>query len=118
MRKETYSKEHSKKKGGLCPIDDIMNIISKKWALPIIGTIGNSHKMRFNKIMESLEDISPKTLADRLKEMERAGMIRREIFAEIPPRVEYSLAKDGAEVRDMMLPLMEWASKKRGKRKD
>ena len=103
-------------KGGkeicLCPAEGIINVISKKWALLIIGTIGNNKKIRFNKIMENLGDISPKTLTDRLKELEKAGLIHREIFAEIPPRVEYSLTQDGIEVRDSMIPLMDWASKK------
>jgi DNA-binding HxlR family transcriptional regulator len=48
-------------------------------------------------------------LADRLKEQEKAGLIKREVFAEIPPRVEYFLTQDGIEVRNTMLPLMEWA---------
>lgn len=114
MQKE--SKVHCRKKGEneicLCPVEGIINIISKKWALLIIGTIGNSKKIRYNKIMENLGDISPKTLADRLKELEKARLIKREVFAEIPPRVEYSLTEEGIEVRDSMIPLMKWASKR------
>jgi len=79
-------------------------------ALVIIGTIGNHQKLRFNEIMESLRGIGPKTLADRLKELDKAGLIRREAFAEIPPRVEYSLTEDGEELRRAMIPLMNWAS--------
>jgi DNA-binding HxlR family transcriptional regulator len=63
--------------------------------------------------MENLKGISPKTLADRLKDLESSGLINREMFAEIPPRVEYSLTQDGIELRDLMIPLMEWASKKK-----
>ncbi|WXG41978.1 MAG: helix-turn-helix domain-containing protein [Candidatus Freyarchaeum deiterrae] len=95
-----------------CPIEGIINTISKKWALQIIATIGNNKKLRFNKIMEILGNISPKALTDKLKELEKAGLIRKEIFAEIPPRVEYSLTQDGFELRDSIMPLMEWASKK------
>jgi len=62
--------------------------------------------------MKELNGISPKTLSDRLKELTEAGLIKRELFAEIPPRVEYTLTQDGIEVRDAMLPLMEWAYKK------
>ncbi|WP_456475648.1 winged helix-turn-helix transcriptional regulator [Candidatus Pyrohabitans sp.] len=96
----------------LCPIEGIINIISKKWALLIISALGNNEKLRFNEIMENLESISPKTLSDRLKELENAGLIKREVFAEIPPRVEYSLTCDGIELRNAMLPLMEWVSKR------
>ncbi len=62
--------------------------------------------------MGKLGKISPKTLSDRLKELETAGLIRREFFAEIPPRVEYTLTKDGMELRNALAPLMEWASSK------
>lgn len=117
MQKE--SKVRCGKKGEkeicLCPVEGIINVISKKWALLIICTIANNKKIRFNKIMENLGDISPKTLADRLKELEKAGLIKREVFAEIPPRVEYSLTQDGIEGRDSMIPLMEWVSKKETK---
>jgi DNA-binding HxlR family transcriptional regulator len=65
--------------------------------------------------MKSLKYISPKTLANRSKELEREGSVKREVFAEIPPRVEYSLTSDGDEVRDSMIPWMEWASRKRPK---
>ena len=95
-----------------CPIEGIINIISKKWALLIIGTISNNGKLRFNQILKELVGISPKTLADRLKELEDAELVNRDAFPEIPPRVEYSLTQDGIEVRDCMIPLMEWAYKK------
>jgi DNA-binding HxlR family transcriptional regulator len=62
--------------------------------------------------MKELTGISPKTLSDRLKELTEAGLINKKVFAEIPPRVEYTLTQDGIEVRDAMLPLMEWAYKK------
>ena len=95
-----------------CPVEGIINIISKKWALVIIGTISNHGKIRFNQILNSIIGISPKTLSDRLKQLEKASLINRKIFSEIPPKVEYSLTQDGMEVRDAMIPLMEWAYKK------
>jgi DNA-binding HxlR family transcriptional regulator len=96
----------------LCPLEGIIGTISKKWALQIIAVIGNHPKLRFSEITKKLGRVSPKTLADRLKELEIAGLIKRETFAEIPPRVEYTLTKDGTELRNAMMPLMEWASKK------
>jgi len=93
----------------LCSIEGIMGILSKKWALLIISAIGNNRKLRYNELEKKLK-ISPKTLADRLKELERTGLIKRETFAEIPPRVEYSLTKEGIELRNAIMPLMKWAS--------
>lgn len=94
----------------LCSIEGIMGLLSKKWALLIISAIGNSQRLRYNELEKKLGDISPKTLADRLKELENANIVKREAFAEIPPRVEYSLTEEGAELRNAVLPLMEWAS--------
>ncbi len=77
----------------------------------IIGTISNYEKLRFNELLKNLNGISPKTLSDRLKELGKAGLIKREVFPEIPPKVEYSLTQDGIDVRDAIMPLMEWAHK-------
>ncbi len=94
----------------LCSIEGIMGILSKKWALLIISAIGNNQKLRYSELEKKLGEISPKTLADRLKELESASLIKRETFAEIPPRVEYSLTKEGVELRDAITPLMKWVS--------
>lgn len=93
----------------LCPLEGIINTLSKKWTLQIVAVIGNHKKLRYNEILAKLEGISPKSLADRLKELELKGLIKREAFAEIPPRVEYSLTKDGEELRRSIIPLMDWA---------
>lgn len=114
MRIDSNSRCRDKGENGVCfcPVEGIIHTISKKWALVIIGTISNHEKLRFNELMNNLIGISPKTLADRLKELEKSGLINRKMFAEIPPRVEYSLTIDGKEVRDAIKPLMEWAHKK------
>src|SRR3989304_1164025 len=94
----------------MCSIEGIMGIISKKWALLIISAIGNNQKLRYSELEKKLGEISPKTLADRLKELENASLVRRESFAEIPPRVEYSLTKEGLELKNAMMPLIKWVS--------
>jgi DNA-binding HxlR family transcriptional regulator len=93
----------------LCSIEGIMSIISRKWALLIITTIGNHGTLRYGELEGKMGGISPKTLSDRLKELEKAGLVRRETFSEIPPRVEYSLTKDGLELRNALIPVMKWA---------
>jgi DNA-binding HxlR family transcriptional regulator len=64
-----------------CPIEGVIEILSKKWALVIIGTISNHKRIRFNELMKSLTGISPRTLSMRLKELEKAELIKRENFA-------------------------------------
>jgi len=94
----------------LCPLEGIIDTIGKKWTLLIVNAIGNHGKLRFSRMMEELRGISPTTLSDTLQELQREGLIGRESFAEIPPRVEYSLTKDGAQLRKAILPLLQWAS--------
>jgi DNA-binding HxlR family transcriptional regulator len=93
-----------------CPLEGVIDLISKKWALLIINAIGNSERLRFNNLTKELGGISPKTLSDTLKELQTEGLIKRESFAEIPPRVEYSLTKDGIELRKAIIPLLKWAA--------
>jgi DNA-binding HxlR family transcriptional regulator len=101
-----------------CPLEGIIDLISKKWALLIINAIGNYGNLRFNKIMEELHGISPKTLADTLNQLHNEGLLKRESFAEIPPRVEYSLTKDGQGLRDAVVPLLKWAATRQGSKKE
>lgn len=93
-----------------CPLEGVIDVISKKWALLIVNAIGNNERLRFNTLMEELRGISPKTLSDTLKELKIEGIIKRESFAEIPPRVEYSLTQDGVELRKSIIPLLRWAA--------
>ena len=94
----------------LCPLEGVIDTIGKKWTLLVVNAIGNHGKLRFSRMMEELHGISPTTLTDTLQELQREGLIMRESFAEIPPRVEYSLTRDGAQLRKAILPLLQWAS--------
>jgi DNA-binding HxlR family transcriptional regulator len=98
----------------LCPLEGVIDTIGKKWTLLVVNAIGNHGKLRFSRMMEELRGISPTTLTDTLQELQREGLVMRESFAEIPPRVEYSLTRDGAQLRKAILPLLQWASTRRG----
>jgi DNA-binding HxlR family transcriptional regulator len=93
-----------------CPIKGIIDIIGKKWSLLVINALRNQGKLRFNDLMKQLGGISPKTLSDTLKELQVERLIKRESFAEIPPRVEYSLSRDGMELGNAIIPLIKWAA--------
>jgi DNA-binding HxlR family transcriptional regulator len=94
----------------LCPLEGVIDVISKKWTLLIVNVIGNHGRARFSKLMQELRGISPKTLADTLKQLQGEGLINRESFAEIPPRVEYSLTSDGKRLREAIMPILTWAA--------
>ncbi len=101
-----------------CPIEGVIDVIGKKWALLIINALGNCGMLRFNDLMKELDGVSPKTLSDTLKELQAQGLVKRESYAEIPPRVEYSLTKDGAELRESIIPLLKWAATREGMGKE
>lgn len=96
----------------LCNLEGTIDSISRKWAIFIISTLGYHGAMRFNELMDDLKGISPKTLAVLLKNLQKDGLIQREYFAEIPPRVEYRLTEDGRRLRESLIPLLKWAEKR------
>jgi len=97
-----------------CPLEGVIDVIGKKWALLIINAIGNYGSLRFTRLLEELHGISPKTLADTLKRLQNEQLLERESFAEIPPRVEYSLTKDGQGLREAVVPILRWAATRQG----
>ena|SRR5437867_510248 len=95
-----------------CPCEGLIDTIGKKWVLCILAQLGNSGTMRFNKLQGQLLGISAKTLTDALKDLQKSGLVKREAFSEIPPRVEYHLTREGRELTMLVAPLMIWADKR------
>src|SRR5438067_11728388 len=84
-----------------CPVARTARIISGKWTLLIIRDLASGVK-RFNQLERSLSGISPKTLSERLRSLEEEGILFRQTFAEVPPRVEYSLTEKGQDLVDVI----------------
>ncbi len=85
----------------ICPVALTARIISGKWTLLIIRDLATGVK-RFNQLERSLQGISPKTLSERLRSLEEEGIVLRQTFAEVPPRVEYSLTEKGHDLVDVI----------------
>ena len=85
-----------------CPVARTAEIIGNKWTPLIVRDLARGRR-RFSELARSLAGISPKTLSERLKRLEDAGVVVRECFAEVPPRVEYSLTAKG----HALLPVIE-----------
>lgn len=85
----------------VCPIARTADIVSGKWTLLIIRDLASGVK-RFNQLERSLQGISPKTLSERLRSLEEEGVILRQTFAEVPPRVEYSLTAKGHDLVEVV----------------
>lgn len=81
----------------LCPVARTAEIISGKWTLLIIRDLATGTK-RFSQLERSLHGISPKTLSERLCSLEHEGIITRQTFAEVPPKVEYTLTEKGQDL--------------------
>lgn len=92
-----------------CPVKGIIDVVSKKWTLLIVNALGIHDTLRF-KELTNLLGISPKTLSDTLKVLAQQGLVDRESYNTIPPKVEYSLSRDGHQFREAILPLLRWAA--------
>lgn len=92
-----------------CPMIHAMNIIGNKWSPIIIYAIGD-RTIRFGQLAALIDNISRKVLAEQLKSLENEGVINRESFAEIPPRVEYSLTEKGVDLLPILNQICAWGS--------
>lgn len=102
----------NKKKSELskCPITRTMELIGGKWSLPIIYVLMKETK-RFKELERSIEGINTRMLVKELKHMEGSGIITRKVYAEVPPRVEYSLTSKGKELKNILEEMKSWGKK-------
>jgi DNA-binding HxlR family transcriptional regulator len=84
-----------------CPIGRTAELVGDTWTILIVRDLMSGSK-RFGQLQESLGHVSPKTLSQRLKTLENADLLTREAFAEIPPRVEYTLTEKGRALSDVI----------------
>lgn len=88
-----------------CVIGKALEIIGNKWTFLIIRDLLVEQTLRFSELLKSLEGISPKTLSLRLKELEEQGIVKRTIYAEVPPRVEYTITDKGKQLEPVFIEL-------------
>ena len=91
----------------ICPVATTVQLIGSKWKLLIMRNLLD-RPWRFNELQKSLEGISQKVLTDSLRSMESDGIVIRTVFAEVPPRVEYSLSKLGESMRPIISAMETW----------
>ncbi|MCX6300166.1 MAG: helix-turn-helix domain-containing protein [Bacteroidetes bacterium] len=90
-----------------CSLKDVLEIIGGKWAMPIIYILSKG-KLRFKELERSVEGINTRMLVKELKNMEHNGIIKREVFATIPPTVEYTLTDKGQKLLPSIISLHNW----------
>jgi len=96
-----------------CPLQGAIDVISKKWTLLIVNEIGNHKRIRFNELKSELIGITSKTLSSSLSDLHQYNLIIKETFKEIPPRVEYSMTKEGVGLYRAIAPLLQWAASRK-----
>ncbi|MFW5945490.1 MAG: winged helix-turn-helix transcriptional regulator [Candidatus Natronoplasma sp.] len=96
-----------------CPVEGIINVVSKKWAICIISHLGEKEEgYGFNELQRSLDGISSKSLSDRLKELTGEKLVNRKVEDSVPPSVNYTLTDDGKDLYKRLKPLVEWVNQK------
>jgi len=111
MRKpsEKSCSEDDKRKGHL--FFTALNLIANKWGVRLIYTLAtaDNRTLRFNALQKSMDGISQRELTRHLREFEACGIVSRKVYAEVPPRVEYTLTDVGLTLQQPIEALMSWA---------
>jgi DNA-binding HxlR family transcriptional regulator len=100
---EVYSKKEE------CPVRNVLSRLGDKWSLLVLLLLNDGETLRFNQISHVLGDISQKMLTTTLRSLEADGLVNRKMYAEIPPRVEYSLTERGRSLIPVLRQLVDWA---------
>src|SRR5690349_11098581 len=89
------------------PVADALEVVGHRWTLLIVRELLPGPR-RFTELARALPRANPKVITARLRELEAAGLVSREVFAEVPPRVEYSLTPRGRGLRPVVVALGSW----------
>jgi DNA-binding HxlR family transcriptional regulator len=107
MENKTVFNENS------CPVTATMQVLGGKWKSILINAIYHTTPARFGELKRNVEGITQSMLTQQLRELEKDGIISRKIYAEIPPRVEYTLTEFGLTLSPIMLAMAEWGKQYR-----
>jgi DNA-binding HxlR family transcriptional regulator len=93
-----------------CPIRQVVSRFGDKWSLLVLFLLNRSDTgvMRFNEMRRFMTDCSQKMLSQTLKNLEQSHLVHREVFPEVPPRVEYSLTETGRSLMPAITALIDW----------
>jgi DNA-binding HxlR family transcriptional regulator len=98
-RKDTY-----------CPVEVTLDLVGNKWKLLILRELFVG-KRRFGELYKAIAGITQKMLTQQLRQMEKDGIINRKLYAEVPPRVEYSLTRSGRSLKPILNAMQHWGTR-------
>ena len=90
-----------------CPAERTLAVIGGRWKIVILWHLFQGTR-RFNQLHRAIKGVSQKVLTQQLREMERDGVVHRQVFAEVPPKVEYSLTPLGESLRPVVEAMCQW----------
>lgn len=105
MKKKEYSNSIIE----ICPIRNVVARFGDKWSLLVLLVISGAGVVRFNELGRMIPDISTRVLSITLKTLEADGLIDRKVYAQVPPKVEYTLTDTGRSLIPLIMQLTEWA---------
>ncbi|THB65027.1 MAG: transcriptional regulator [Desulfovibrio sp.] len=91
-----------------CPVELAIQVIGGKWKPVILWHLGEESVLRFNELRRIMPTVTQKMLTRQLRELEADGLVHREVYAQVPPKVEYSLTPVGKSVMPIMRDLCQW----------
>lgn len=92
-----------------CPVETTLMIIGDKWKVLILRDLMNG-TMRFGELKKSIGSVSQKVLTAQLRDMEEKGLLTRKVYAEVPPRVEYTLTETGYSLKPVLDAMWAWGA--------
>jgi DNA-binding HxlR family transcriptional regulator len=95
--------------GLACPVSPVVDIVFSRWTTPILWSLHTFGRHRFVELVRRIAGITPKVLTQRLRQLERDGLVVRTYHPEVPPRVEYEISDLGRSLGPLFAHLAEWA---------
>ena len=92
-----------------CPIAPVVDIVFSRWTTPILWQLNSCGRQRFNDLRDLVDGITAKVLTQRLRQLERDGLVSRTMYPEIPPRVEYEITDLGRSLAPVFAALVTWS---------
>jgi DNA-binding HxlR family transcriptional regulator len=93
-----------------CPIAPVVDLVFSRWTTPILWALNEFGRQRFVELSRRITTITPKVLTQRLRQLERDGLVVRTYHAEVPPRVEYEISDLGRSLAPLFAHLAEWSA--------
>lgn len=99
----------------ICPVETTFDFLKGRWKIKILWKLHTSEVMRFNELRDSIEGISEKVLTEQLRELEDTQFVKRKVYSEFPPKVEYSLTDFAKTLSPILAQIADWGLENKDK---